>query len=259
MKNIVVIKCGGSTVSSLTQAFFESVASMQQSGFAPVIVHGGGPEIKRLLSLLDVESEFVSGLRKTDDQVMEVVEMVLCGKINKLIVRSLISAGVDAVGISGMDNRLIEAVPIDEKKLGLVGKVAGVNTDFMYSLLENGIVPVIAPVSLGAFGKRFNINADTAAGAVARALCAEKLFFVTDVPGILKDGKKLESIGAKEVRDLIKDGTIYGGMIPKVEAALESLQGNLSNAVITKAEHALMKEGKATGTIIRKNERVKMG
>lgn len=256
MKKIVVIKCGGSTVNGLSKDFFMSVSNLQLSGYAPVIVHGGGPEIKRMLDLLQVESEFVNGLRKTDDRVMEVVEMVLCGKVNKMLVRNLIRSGVEAVGLSGMDHQLIEAVPIDEMKLGFVGTVKKVKGSFLRGMMESCIVPVIAPVSLGASGKRYNINADTAAGAVARALQADKLFFVTDVPGILKDGVILESITEKGVRDLIGDGTIYGGMIPKVEAALESLQNNLSEVVITKAGHSMMKDGKTTGTTIRKREKV---
>ncbi|HET7658152.1 MAG TPA: acetylglutamate kinase [Bacillales bacterium] len=259
MEKIVVLKCGGSTVNKLTEDFFKSVKVLKHSGYTPVIVHGGGPEIKRMLTLLNVESEFVDGLRKTDEQVMEIVEMVLCGKVNKMLVRSLIGAGVDALGVSGMDNRLIEAVPLDESRLGLVGKVASVNTALLSDWLESGIVPVIAPVGLSTSGKCYNINADTAAGAVARALRAEKLFFVTDVPGILKDGEKLENVSEEEVRELIKDGTIYGGMIPKVEAALDSLQGSLSEVVITKADHALMKNGKTTGTIIQRREKVKAG
>ncbi|HET7580699.1 MAG TPA: acetylglutamate kinase [Bacillales bacterium] len=256
MKNIVVIKCGGSTIETLSDDFFQSVGELRASGYAPVLVHGGGPAIKRMLSLLKVKSEFVNGLRKTDEQVMAVVEMVLSGTVNKMLVRKLGQAGLEAVGLSGSDSRLIEAVPLDEEKLGLVGEVANVNTKLIDDLLERGTVPVIAPVGIGQSGRIYNINADTAAGAVGTALKAEKLLFVTDVPGILKKDQLLKNVTEAEVRGLIRDGTISGGMIPKVEAALKSLSGELKEVMITAADAKIVKNGEMAGTTIQKNEKV---
>lgn len=259
MKNVVVIKCGGSTVEQLSDSFFQSVKELQDTGFAPVIVHGGGPAIKRMLGLLNVNSEFVNGLRKTDEQVMEVVEMVLSGSVNKSLVRKLEKTGTAAVGLSGSDNHLIEAIPIDEQRLGLVGEVSNVNTDLIVDLLERQIVPVIAPVGLSRSGRCYNINADTAAGAIALALDAEKLLFVTDVPGILKNGELLQTVTEEEVRSYIADQTIYGGMIPKVEAAMKSLQGNLDEVIITAANSGIIKNGHIAGTIIQKARKVTAG
>lgn len=259
MKNVVVIKCGGSTIDALSDSFFQSVKALQDAGFSPVVVHGGGPAIKRMLGLLKVDSEFVNGLRKTNEEVMEVVEMVLSGSVNKNLVRNLEKAGVFAVGLSGSDNHLIQATPIDEPTLGLVGEVSDVNTDLLMNLLERGLVPVIAPVGVSRTGRCYNINADTAAGAVALALNAKKLLFVTDVPGILKDGELLKNVTEEEVRGLISDQTIYGGMIPKVEAAMKSLQGNLEEVVITAADSGVIRDGKIAGTIIQKARKVTTG
>jgi acetylglutamate kinase len=259
MKNIVVIKCGGSTIETLADEFFNSVKRLQDEGYAPVIVHGGGPAIKRMLTRLNVRSEFVDGLRKTDEQVMNVVEMVLSGSVNKTLVRKLDQAGLHAIGLSGCDCHLIEATPRNQEKLGFVGEVANVNTGLILDLLERGIVPVIAPVGISASGDCYNINADTAAGAIALHLGAEKLLFVTDVPGILRDGVLIETTTESEIRDFIADGTIYGGMIPKVEAALKSLQGDLQEVMITSADAEIVKDGKLIGTVIQKKEKVTVG
>ncbi|HEX7064472.1 MAG TPA: acetylglutamate kinase [Bacillales bacterium] len=253
MKNIVVVKCGGSTIDTLSDDFFRSIKKLQETGHAPVIVHGGGPAIKRMLALLNVESEFVDGLRKTDEQVMEVVEMVLSGSVNKTLVRKLGHAGLNAVGLSGCDSHLLEATPRNQEKLGFVGEVAAVNTTLLFDLLEKGIVPVIAPVGISDSGHAYNINADTGAGAIASALAAEKLLFVTDVPGIMKNGELIEKTTEAEVEKFIRDGTIYGGMIPKVEAALKSLRGNLHEVVITTASGH---KGPIIGTAIHKEEKV---
>lgn len=259
MENMIVIKCGGSTIETLSDEFFNSVKRLQDEGYAPIIVHGGGPAIKRMLTRLNVKSEFVDGLRKTDEQVMKVVEMVLSGSVNKTLVRKLGQTGIDAIGLSGCDSHLIETVPRDQEKLGFVGEVTDVNTELMLDLLARGIVPVIAPVGISASGDCYNINADTAAGAIALHLGAEKLLFVTDVPGILKNDVLIETITEREVHDLIADGTIYGGMIPKVEAALKSLQGDLQEVMITSADAEIVKDGKLIGTAIQKEEKVTVG
>src|SRR5699024_7119434 len=156
------------------------------------------------------------GLRKTDEQVMEVVEMVLSGSVNKTIVRKLIASGLDAMGLSGCDNRLIEVIPQDQEKLGYVGEITNVNTELIFDLTARGIVPVIAPVGISQSYQGYNINADTTAGAIALKLGAKKLLFATDVPGILESGALLASVTTAEVWDLISNGTIHGGMIPKV-------------------------------------------
>jgi len=259
MKNIVVIKCGGSTIETLSDEFFNSVKRLQDEGYAPVIVHGGGPGIKQMLTRLNVKTEFVDGLRKTDEQVMKVVEMVLSGSVNKTLVRKLGQAGIDALGLSGCDCHLIETVPRNQEKLGFVGEVTDVNTELILDLLARSIVPVIAPVGISVSGDSYNINADTAASAIALHLGAEKLLFVTDVPGILKNDVLIETITEREVHDLIADGTIYGGMIPKVEAALKSLQGDLQEVMITSADEEIVKNGKLIGTAIQREEKVTVG
>jgi acetylglutamate kinase len=253
MDNMIVIKCGGSTIDQLSDGFFRSIKALKDMGASPVIVHGGGPAIKDMLTKLNVQSEFVNGLRKTDEQVMDVVEMVLSGKVNKMLVRKAGQVGLDAIGLSGCDSRLIEAVPRDQERLGFVGEVSGVNTGLLLDLMNRDIVPVIAPVGLGKNGHCYNINADTAAGAIAMKLGAKKLLFVTDVPGILKDGKLLKIVTEQEVRELIKNGTIYGGMIPKVEAALKSLQDHLEEVMIVDGkESEVVRNGEIVGTTIKK-------
>lgn len=251
---IVLIKCGGSTLEALSDEFFESIADLKQLGKKPMIVHGGGPEIKKLLSALQIESEFVDGLRKTTAEVMEVVEMVLAGKVNKSLVGKLQKAGVQAIGLSGVDGQLLKAKPIQYEKLGYVGEVAEVNKRVLIELLSLDYVPVIAPIGVDDDGSRYNINADTAAGAVSKAIGAEQLLFVTDVPGILKEGELLDCLSTSEVEALIDDGTIYGGMIPKVKAALDSLTGDLKSVVIVDGKKTkIVNNGQIIGTKIMKN------
>lgn len=237
MKTRFVIKCGGSTLAALPDAFFEDLRRLHESGHEPVIVHGGGPAINEMLDRLGIESRFVNGLRVTDEATLDVVEMVLAGRINKEIVRRLQQNGVRAIGLSGTDGRLIEAKPVaDADTLGLVGDVTGVNAALIEGVLALGYVPVIAPIGIDAAGRRFNINADTAAGAVASHLGAEKLIVVTDVPGILRNegGEKrvLPRVTFAEIERMIAGGEITGGMIPKVRAAMSGLQGRVREALI---------------------------
>ena len=255
MQDIVVLKCGGSSIDDLSEMFFENIKMLMSKGVKPVIVHGGGPAIKDLLSKLDIEFEFVDGLRKTTDEIMDVVEMVLSGHVNSSLTRCANRAGMQTIGLSGTDSNLLVAEPIDYDRYGLVGEVTGVNTKLLTKIIDIGLIPVISPVALCNKGKRYNVNADTAAGAIAKALGAKQLVFVTDVDGILKDEQLLEEVTINDVENLIKDGTIYGGMIPKVKAALNGLAGDVSEVKIVNGKHSeLTRSHTLKGTIIKKNE-----
>ncbi|MEO3947308.1 acetylglutamate kinase [Gorillibacterium sp. CAU 1737] len=235
-----VIKCGGSTLAALPNTFFDDLRLLLEEGWLPVIVHGGGPAINETLDKLGIESRFEGGLRVTSPEVLDVVEMVLSGKINKEIVRKLQAAGAPAVGLSGVDGGLIEAVPVENAdQVGLVGDVVRVNSTLLAGIAGLGYIPVISPIGTDAAGTgngRYNINADTAAGAVASAIGASKLIVVTDVPGILKttaEGKQvLSAVTESDIEDMIQNGEIYGGMIPKVKAALACLHGQVKEVVI---------------------------
>jgi len=233
-----VIKCGGSTLAALPDGFFNDMRNLQQSGTVPVIVHGGGPAISETLAKLGIETEFVQGLRKTNEAVLDVVEMVLAGQINKEIVRKIQRSGAKAVGLSGVDGHLIHAQPVaNAAEVGLVGEVTAINAALIEGIIAMGYIPVIAPIGLGEDGsQRYNINADTAAGAVASFLGVERMIVVTDVPGILKtiDGEKrvLPTVTIQEIETMITTGEIYGGMIPKVRAAMQCIQGLVSEVVI---------------------------
>ncbi|TVY09349.1 acetylglutamate kinase [Paenibacillus cremeus] len=238
MSNCFVMKCGGSTLAALPDVFFEDLKQLQEEGIIPVIVHGGGPAISDTLGKLGIETEFVNGLRKTNEAVLDVVEMVLAGQINKEIVRKIQLSGAKALGLSGVDGHLIQAKPVaNSAEVGLVGDVTDVNAQLIQGVVGMGYMPVIAPVGIGADGgQRYNINADTAAGAVASHLGVERMIVVTDVPGILKtvDGEKrvLPSVTVQEIDDMIASGEIYGGMIPKVRAAVQCIQGQVREVVI---------------------------
>ncbi len=232
-----VLKCGGSTLAELPAAFFEELKQLQAEGIMPIIVHGGGPAISAMLSKLEIETEFVNGLRKTSEQVLDVVEMVLAGQINKQIVRKITSAGGKAIGLSGTDGGLLEAQPagsIDE--IGYVGEVVRVNTDLLHMLTSNGYLPVISPIGQDENGQRYNINADTAAGAVASAVKSSSLIVITDVPGIMKTVNQerviLPRVTVQQIEEMIASGEIYGGMIPKVKAAIDCIQGDVQEVVI---------------------------
>ncbi|WP_068777467.1 acetylglutamate kinase [Paenibacillus sp. FJAT-26967] len=236
--NSFVMKCGGSTLAALPDSFFEDLKKLQDQGIVPVIVHGGGPAISETLSQLQIETEFVGGLRKTSEQVLDVVEMVLAGRINKEIVRRIQLSGAKALGLSGVDGRLITAEPVaNAAEVGLVGDVSDVNAELVHGIVGMGFMPVIAPIGLGSNGgQRYNINADTAAGAVASRIGTERLIVVTDVPGIMKieNGEKrvLPTVTVEEIEAMIASGDIYGGMIPKVRAAIQCIQGAVREVVI---------------------------
>lgn len=232
-----VMKCGGSTLAELPDSFFEDLAKLQQGGVQPIIVHGGGPAISDNLGKLGIETKFVNGLRYTSEEVLDVVEMVLAGSINKSIVRRIGQSGGKALGLSGSDGQLITAQPVAASaEVGLVGDVTAVNTALVEGVAKLGYMPVIAPIGVDAQGQRYNINADTAAGAVASELGVERMIVVTDVPGILKtvNGEKrvLPTVTVQEIEDMIQTGEIYGGMIPKVRAAIACIHGKVQEVVI---------------------------
>lgn len=251
MEKIIVFKCGGSSVDELSTQFFSNIHSLIKSGWKPIIVHGGGPAIQAMLDKLNIEFEFVDGLRRTTQPMMEVVEMILTGKINPQLTRQLNKNGIKAIGISGSDDNLLMATPINEEKYGQVGKVSAVNTEYIQTLLTENIVPVISPIAIGENYSTYNVNADTAAGAIASALQANKLVFVTDVPGILKEEKLIDKVTEKEIATMIQSGVIYGGMIPKVKAALHGLQGNVKEVMIINGKNSEpMINGQLNGTTI---------
>src|SRR5690625_1775587 len=187
VKGIIVFKCGGSSIDELSASFFNNLQLLIKKGWKPVIVHGGGPAIKHMLEKLNIPFEFVDGLRKTTEEMMDIVEMVLDGHVNRQITRKMNEFGIKSVGMSGSDMNLLTATPIQFEKYGLVGEVSNVNTSFIMDVMNSGLVPVISPIAIGQDNRRYNVNADTVASAIASALQANQLVFVTDVPGIIKD------------------------------------------------------------------------
>lgn len=257
--NTFVMKCGGSTLAALPDSFFEDLKDLQQKGVSPVIVHGGGPAISGNLEKLGIETEFVNGLRKTTEDVLDVVEMVLAGTINKQIVRRIQSVGGAAIGLSGSDGGLIEAKPvINHAEVGWVGDVTHVKSSILSGVLDMGYMPVVAPIGVDESGQRYNINADTAAGAVASHMGVNRMIVVTDVPGILKgtgsEKRVLPTVTVQEVEDMIGTGEIYGGMIPKVRAAISCIHGKVSEVVIVDGSEpnvlSRVLEGEILGTRI---------
>ena len=255
----LVIKYGGHAMGDddLAQQFARDIVLLRQIGSNPVVVHGGGPQIGEMLDRLKVKSEFVEGLRVTDEESITVVEMVLCGNINKQIVSAINGAGGFAVGLSGKDGNLILAEKLRRTKrdpdsnierildLGLVGEPRTITSHVLENFEESDITPVIAPIGIGTGGETLNVNADTAAGAIASALSAKRLLMLTDVVGVLDSGGELvTNLNVSEARALIEDGTINGGMIPKVETCLEAIESGVDGAVIIdgRVPHALLLE-----------------
>ncbi len=231
---ITVIKLGGHAMDEpgLLAAFCADVAQLAASGHKLVIAHGGGPRINSLLRRLNLESRFVNGLRVTDSDTLDAVEMALCGAVNKYLVRQLLEAGIKAVGISGEDGRLLCAVQKDPL-LGFVGSVAKVNPGIIYTLLSGGFLPVIAPLALSPDGELLNVNADTAAGAIAGALAADRFVLISDVPGVLDDeGSLLKELNPNQIANLTARGIISGGMLPKVECCQLALGQGCKSAII---------------------------
>ena len=230
----VVIKLGGHAMGSdeAMASFARDVVLIQQVGANPVIVHGGGPMINAMLDRLNIQSEFVGGKRVTDAATMEVVEMVLSGLVNKRIVQAIGAQGGRAVGLSGKDAQLMTCTQTDPK-LGFVGTPAAIDATILMDLFNGNIIPVIAPLGAGENGETFNINGDTAAGAIAGALKADRLLLLTDVAGVKNaDGEVLTEMTTAQIRELIADGTIAGGMIPKTETALDAIDKGVRAVVI---------------------------
>jgi acetylglutamate kinase len=255
----IVIKYGGHAMidEDLKDKFARDVVMMKYIGMHPVVVHGGGPQIGSLLKKLGKESRFVQGMRVTDEETMNIVEMVLVGMVNKEIVGLINRHGGKAVGLSGKDGNLIEAEKYylnDEKAkntpseiidIGLVGKVKAVNAELIASLGQNNFIPVIAPTGMGEKGETYNINADIVAGEVAAALKAEKLLLLTDVPGVLDSGKNLiNTMTKQDAQNLIDQGTVEGGMFPKVKCCLKALRSGVKKAHIVdgRLKHAILLE-----------------
>jgi acetylglutamate kinase len=262
-----VIKYGGHAMgdAELAQIFARDIVLLKQVGIHPVVVHGGGPQIGRMLDRLQIRSEFIDGLRVTDAETVEIVEMVLSGSINKEIVAAISAAGGTAVGLSGKDGQLIMAQKLTRSRrggeaspdLGYVGEPTEVNVGMLTRLEQAGMIPVIAPIGAGSDGATFNINADTVAGIVAAAAKATRLLLLTDVTGVLdKAGNLIAELTVSRARELIADGTISGGMIPKIETCISAIEGGLEAAVIIdgRVPHALLLEIFTThgvGTLIR--------
>lgn len=230
----VVIKFGGNAMGDDTAmaGFARDIVLMRQVGVNPVVVHGGGPMINEMLGKLGVTSEFVKGKRVTDETTVEVVEMVLSGRVNKRIVQAINAEGGRAVGLSGKDANLMVCDPADPE-LGFVGDPAEMDPAFLHSLAEAEVIPVIAPIGAGRNGETFNVNGDTAAGAIAASLGADRLLLLTDVPGVKNaEGEVVTELTPDQLRTMIADGTVAGGMIPKTETALAAIEGGVRAVVI---------------------------
>ena len=235
--SIIVIKYGGNAMTepALKEGFARDVVLLKLIGLHPVIVHGGGPQINEMLEKVGKKGEFVQGMRVTDSETMDIVEMVLGGHVNKEIVSMITTFGGRAVGITGRDNHFIKAekLLIDTPEqngvdIGQVGTVADIDTRLVEGLVERGCIPVIAPIGVGQNGEAFNINADLVAGKLAEKLQAEKLLIMTNIPGVLdKEGKLLTTLTPSRIDELIEDGTLYGGMLPKIASAVEAAKSGV--------------------------------
>ncbi|ABC24135.1 acetylglutamate kinase [Rhodospirillum rubrum] len=267
----IVIKYGGHAMGDpeLAKTFARDVVLLKQVGMNPVVVHGGGPQIGRMLDTLRIQSTFIDGLRVTDAATVDVVEMVLAGSINKAIVTEINQAGGCAVGLSGKDGRLIQARKMVRKRhdpesniervldLGFVGEPVVIDPHVLIQFRDSDIIPVIAPIGIGEAGETFNINADTAAGALAAQMKAARLLMLTDVKGVLdKDKQLIQELSVDRARLLKQEGTISGGMIPKVETCIDAVERGVEAAVIVdgRVPHAVLLEiftPRGAGTLIR--------
>ena len=266
----MVIKYGGNAMveDALKENFARDIVLMKLVGMNPIVVHGGGPQIGDLLERLNIESRFVNGMRVTDNDTMDVVEMVLGGQVNKEIVSLINRQGGQALGLSGKDANLIRASKLEVTThspemstpeiidIGHVGKVDAINVDLLNAMTQNNLIPVIAPIGVDNAGVTYNINADLVAGRVAAVMGAEKLMLLTNVPGLLnKEGKVLTGLSTTRVDELIADGTITGGMLPKIACALDAVHGGATSAHIIDGTvpHSVMLEiftDSGVGTLI---------
>ncbi|MBP1749455.1 MAG: acetylglutamate kinase [Deltaproteobacteria bacterium] len=244
---IFVIKYGGAAMEeeSLKKEFAKDVALLKYVGINPVIVHGGGPMIGRMLKDLQIPTRFVDGLRVTDEKTLQVAEMVLSGSVNKEIVKNINDMGGKAIGLSGKDGRLLVAKQVEGKDIGLVGEIVTVNVAIIKDISKHGYIPVIAPIADGVDGKAYNINADAAAGSIAAALSAEKFILLTDVEGVMNaDGKLISMLKRSEIEKLIDDNVVTGGMIPKVICCTDALKAGVREAHVVdgRVPHAILLE-----------------
>jgi acetylglutamate kinase len=266
----IVVKFGGNAMidDQLKEQFARDIVLMKLVGMNPIVVHGGGPQIGELLAALNIESTFVEGMRVTDSKTMNVVEMVLGGSVNKEIVGLLNANGGKAIGITGKDGELIRAKKMTVTRqtpemqapeiidIGHVGSVESINIDVLNMLIDSDFIPVIAPIGVGSDGTAYNINADLVAGKIAEVLAAEKLMLLTNIAGLMdKSGKVLTGLGTQQVDELIADGTIHGGMLPKIRCALEAVNaGVVSTHIIDgRVPHAVLLEiftNEGVGTLI---------
>jgi len=264
----VVVKYGGNAMTdeALKQSFAHDVVLLKLVGINLVVVHGGGPQIEELLGRVGKKGEFVQGMRVTDAETMDIVEMVLAGKVNKEIVELINHAGGKAVGLTGQDGGLIRAkklmlsaqdAPKQMLDIGQVGEIEQVDPDIVHSLLRGGFIPVIAPIGSGAHGETYNINADLVAGKLAEILKAEKLVLMTNTPGVLdKNGRLITGLTAREIDALFADGTLSGGMLPKISSALDAARGGVQSVHIIdgRVPNSLLLEiltSEGVGTMIR--------
>ena len=271
---VIVVKFGGNAMGKkeYISSFAEDIVLLQQVGMLPIVVHGGGPQIGEMLSKLKIKTEFIDGLRVTDSETIDVVEMVLSGVTNKAIVTAISNAGAKAVGISGKDGNLITAkrlMKIDENSdsnveraidLGFVGVPKKIDTQVIKALINEKMIPVIAPVGMGEDGLTYNINADTATGAISAAMKASRMIMLTDVSGVIDEkGKLIPELTINEALDLIKNKVVVGGMIPKLRTCIDAVEGGAEASVIMdgRMPHSLLLElftEHGVGTIIRKND-----
>lgn len=269
----IVVKFGGNAMTDpeLNHHFARDIVLMKAVGMNPVVVHGGGPQIGRLLDRLNIESSFIDGMRVTDSQTMDVVEMVLGASVNKDIVASINQHGGNAIGITGKDGNLIGAKKLHISRktpemeapeiidIGHVGEVTYINKQVIDTLTNSGFIPVIAPIGVDSNGQSYNINADIVAGKIAEVLQAEKLMLLTNVAGLQdKQGEVLTGLSTQQVDDLIADGTIYGGMLPKIQCALDAVKGGVKSSHIIdgRVAHAVLLEiltNEGVGTLITRN------
>ncbi|UTA47995.1 acetylglutamate kinase [Simiduia sp. 21SJ11W-1] len=255
----IVVKFGGNAMTdeALQNSFARDIVMMKLVGLNPVVVHGGGPQIGQLLEKLSIKSEFVDGMRVTDSATMDVVEMVLGGTVNKQIVSLINRNGGNAIGLTGKDGKLIRAKKMTVSRktpgmnaseivdIGHVGEVVSINTEVIDMLTNSNFIPVIAPVGVGQDGAAYNINADLVAGKIAEVLRAEKLMLLTNVAGLMnKEGEVLTGLTTQQVDDLIADGTIYGGMLPKISCALDAVKAGVTSSHIIdgRVDHAVLLE-----------------
>ena len=265
---LIVIKYGGNAMTDehLKRSFAHDVVMLKLVGLHPIIVHGGGPQIEQLLNRVGKKGEFVQGMRVTDAETMDIVEMVLAGSVNKEIVELINHAGGRAVGLTGQDGGLIHArkltltskeQPTQQIDIGQVGEIQSIDPAILTTLTQTGFIPVIAPIGSGGEGETYNINADVFAGKVAEILKAEKLLMLSNIPGVLdKSGKLLTGLTARQIDELFADGTISGGMLPKISSALEAAKGGVNSVHIVdgRVDHCLLLEiltDQGVGTMIK--------